>query len=327
MTEAGGRPDLDVQSAPEAGIAVGARPDRGTPRLSITGWGMVFSTIQAVGNWWAVVRPGYGRPSRNWNGAEVSFRLRRSQLSIRVTPRELLFTTVAIHAAMALFGSAAVPRALEELLPIEREINAELDRAYSADELHSRATGGLPEAKESVLYLLVRKYRPELVVETGVAQGISTRFLLEALHRNGGGRLVSVDLPNYDARGTEVEGSGRVDPVYVKRELGTGWLVPPRLRGRWSLHEGRAEEVLPDLEGRPDLFFHDSSHSYPQMMFEFEWAWPRLPPHGILVSDDIGWNHAFSDFIRARRREASVICDRAVGVVAKRPTWGSTRGI
>src|SRR5665213_1629896 len=44
------------------------------------------------------------------------------------------------------------------------------------------------------LYLLVRLRRPSLVVETGVANGISSTSILLALAKNGHGRLVSIDV-------------------------------------------------------------------------------------------------------------------------------------
>lgn len=44
-------------------------------------------------------------------------------------------------------------------------------------------------------WCLTRHLRPEFVVETGVARGLTTRVILEAMDRNGRGRLWSIDLP------------------------------------------------------------------------------------------------------------------------------------
>lgn len=46
------------------------------------------------------------------------------------------------------------------------------------------------------LYLLIRAIKPAIVVETGVAAGISSSHILKALCDNGSGFLHSVDLPN-----------------------------------------------------------------------------------------------------------------------------------
>jgi len=44
------------------------------------------------------------------------------------------------------------------------------------------------------LYKLVRTLHPKIVVETGVANGISSSFILKALSENSSGRLYSIDL-------------------------------------------------------------------------------------------------------------------------------------
>jgi len=45
-----------------------------------------------------------------------------------------------------------------------------------------------------LLYAMVRALKPEVVVETGVANGVSSSFILKALDRNSRGRLYSIDL-------------------------------------------------------------------------------------------------------------------------------------
>jgi hypothetical protein len=45
------------------------------------------------------------------------------------------------------------------------------------------------------VWCLIRHLNATTVVETGVAQGVTSRFILEALARNGTGHLWSVDLP------------------------------------------------------------------------------------------------------------------------------------
>ena len=45
------------------------------------------------------------------------------------------------------------------------------------------------------IWLLVRCLRPRHVVETGVAHGLTSRFILEALEKNGDGHLWSIDRP------------------------------------------------------------------------------------------------------------------------------------
>ena len=49
-----------------------------------------------------------------------------------------------------------------------------------------------------------------------------------------------------------------------------------------------------------DLFIHDSEHSTPCMLFEFELAWEHLADGGVLIADDIHWNDAFEEFVSTR---------------------------
>jgi predicted O-methyltransferase YrrM len=142
------------------------------------------------------------------------------------------------------------------------------------------------------LYTAVRLVRPDVVVETGVASGTSSWLILNALARNGSGRLYSIDLPNHDP----------TRPYNVGGEA-TGQVVPDALRGRWQLCLGDSRELLPRLlsdVGFVDVFFHDSDHSAEAMRREFETVLPALTEHGVIVSDDVEKNSAFADFTRER---------------------------
>ena len=142
-----------------------------------------------------------------------------------------------------------------------------------------------PEAAE--LYAVVRAFKPEVIVETGVASGISSAHILRALAANGSGTLYSIDLPNVQQHSGLPEGRT------------SGWIVPDSLRGRWKLRLGDTWKLLPELLGtldRVDLFLHDSDHSYEAMIFEFEQAFPRLEQGGLLLSDDTHLHTAWDDF-------------------------------
>jgi hypothetical protein len=47
------------------------------------------------------------------------------------------------------------------------------------------------------IWCLIRHLRAERIVETGVAHGFTSRFILEALESNRAGHLWSVDLPHW----------------------------------------------------------------------------------------------------------------------------------
>lgn len=137
-----------------------------------------------------------------------------------------------------------------------------------------------------VVHCLTRHLRATSVVETGVARGITSRVILEALARDGDGRLSSIDLPALDTA--------------IHSEIAAA--VPSELRGRWTYVNGTSRRRLPPLLaelGEIDLFVHDSSHTTRNVRFELERAWGAMRK-GAIVADDIERNEAFGQFTRAR---------------------------
>jgi hypothetical protein len=153
-------------------------------------------------------------------------------------------------------------------------------------------------------YAIVRAFKPDCVVETGVANGVSSAYILLAMERNQKGALYSIDV-----------GDGSFLPPGEQ----TGWIAPEWLRKRWTMDLGDARVILPsvlkDLNCL-DIFIHDSLHTYEHMRFEYEQAYPRLRPGGILISDDALWNSAFSEFAReVSSPEVGII--RGIGILRK----------
>lgn len=159
-------------------------------------------------------------------------------------------------------------------------------------------------------YLLCRLIRPSIVIETGVAYGVSSAFILRAMDENGSGTLHSVDLP----------------PLRKEYEKFWGVAVTETLKGRWKLHRGSSVRTLPLLldEVRAiDLFVHDSLHTHRNMRREFDTVWPRLRNGGALLADDVERNRAFGELQRrspalwrvVRDREESPLHGRAAPVV------------
>jgi predicted O-methyltransferase YrrM len=167
------------------------------------------------------------------------------------------------------------------------------DRRWAADSLLAR-----------YCYLMCRLLEPAVVVETGVAYGVSSAYILRALEENGRGVLHSVDLP----------------PLRRGYERYWGMAVDRGLEGRWVLHRGASARVLPGLLERlesVDLFVHDSLHTYRNMRREFEAVWPRLRTGGAIVADDVERNRAFGEL---RRKSPALL--RVVGDREERPLHG-----
>jgi hypothetical protein len=146
------------------------------------------------------------------------------------------------------------------------------------------------------IWCLTRHLRPDKVVETGVAHGVTSRFILEALHRNGAGQLWSIDLP----------------PIEENWRKQVGIAVGNRFADRWSYIKGSSRLRLPKLLsqiGQIDLFIHDSLHSERNVRFELDRAWVALRPGGALVVDDVDANWGFRSFTQAFSNHQSMICE------------------
>ena len=133
---------------------------------------------------------------------------------------------------------------------------------------------GVRSVASAVLYSLVRKYQPKMLVETGIHFGVSSTLFLLALKNNGFGKLVSIGSWKDERRGS---------------------YIPESLKSNWTEIVGRSQNELPKLSGNIDFFCHDSEHSYDCMLFEYEWALAHMKK-GVIVTHDIGASNAFFDF-------------------------------
>jgi hypothetical protein len=164
------------------------------------------------------------------------------------------------------------------------------------------AQGGCSLEDGQIYYGLVRALKPKIVIETGVAAGISTSFLGAALVENGEGRLFSVELPPPQTLDRLYDDGA----VYDWASTGVCWAVPDEVRkGLGDRHTLVLEDVrtaLPRLvrELPPiDIFIHDDLHTPDHMLWQYELMWPHLAPNGVMLSDDsnVGW----IDFCKSRR--------------------------
>ena len=139
-----------------------------------------------------------------------------------------------------------------------------------------------------LVYFLVRKMEPEVVVETGVAAGWTSRACLEALRTNGRGRLFSSDFPYF-----------RLD----RPERFVGYVVPKELREGWHLDIRGDRVALPTIRDSArsiDLFHYDSDKSYSGREFAMDVLSPTLAPSAAVLMDDIQDNLFFRDWVQSR---------------------------
>jgi hypothetical protein len=150
------------------------------------------------------------------------------------------------------------------------------------------------------IWCIVAHIRPERVVETGVAHGLTSGIILQGLERNGAGRLWSVDLPAVDS--------------VLHPEIGVA--VPDGLRSRWTYVSGTSRQRLPHLLselGKIDLFVHDSLHTGRNTRFELDTAWPAIGPGGAAIVDDVDHSLAFHAFVEKARAAETLAARHVAG--------------
>ena len=179
----------------------------------------------------------------------------------------------------------------------------------SSDSLPQMGGGQFPiqwRADEGELRFLsgfIHSVRPGKMLETGIADGASSRIILDAMEENGAGLLWSTDI------------SGDAGDLAVLSRGVARWR--PRIlspRGRAKQFRQILKEVSP-----LDVFLHDSDHRYSWQSLEYREGWDALKPGGYLLSDDICSSYAFIDFCSERKLKPDVLIGqrKLFGVVQK----------
>lgn len=240
---------------------------------------------------------------QNFQG-RVRFALRNPLYSLRSLYRESTFADERFLASVTGAPLGRIRSFLDE--PARSEFFTDcLRQAEASFSVLKIESADLYAKKVLLQYATIRAFQPEIVVETGVANGVSSAYLLLALQTNSRGTLHSIGLD---------------DPNFLPAGKSLGWVVPEKLRSRWRLRIGDARKVLPTLltDIDPiDVFIHDSLHTYEHMLWEYRAAYPHLRGGGLLLSDDAMWNSAFPEFaLEVGAKHADVI--RGVGFLQKR---------
>lgn len=152
------------------------------------------------------------------------------------------------------------------------------------------------------VYLLCRVVKPKTTVETGVANGDSSFFVINALLKNSSGTLYSTDI-------------GRNVGALITDEERQVWHIKILEANRIKKSFSAFMESLGEL----DLFVHDSEHSYSWQLFELETAYKYAHSGSYICSDDADSSYAFIDFARRHRlRTFALVCPSGIfGVVRK----------
>lgn len=163
-------------------------------------------------------------------------------------------------------------------------------------------------ANLDILYAAAVRSNAGRVLETGVAAGWSTLAILAWLLLKPGGQLVSVDRPYPGSPSNDYVGA--VLPADFAASASWKLLVLPDRLGI-----PRALRIL----GTVDLVHYDSDKTPEGRRFAYPLLYGALRPGGIFISDDVGDNMAFWEFVESNELEALIVDsgDKYVGLVEK----------
>ncbi len=128
-----------------------------------------------------------------------------------------------------------------------------------------------------VIRRAIEKVRPQLGCEVGLAYGISTLYILEAMQENGGGRLIGMDPAQHD---NTWRGGGLNN---IKRAGFTD---------QYDFHEDTSQRVLPELATagtRIQFGFIDGWHTFDHTLVDFFFIDQMLDVGGLVILDDVGY--------------------------------------
>ncbi len=167
------------------------------------------------------------------------------------------------------------------------------------------------------LYRTIRERRPELVVEIGMAYGVSTLSILTALDENDRGRLISID-------------------PYVGWPTGRLVALNQVERAGFSdRHEHRHEcsyTALPALLQNgtpPDLVYIDGNHNFDYAFVDCFLADKLLPTGGVVAFNDAGWRSVFKviRFLKRYRRYREMDVGLPVKYASRNPVFSLVKRI
>lgn len=158
--------------------------------------------------------------------------------------------------------------------------------------VHSEISASFAEA----LYQTVLDNQPSLVLEVGMAFGVSTLAILTALRKLGrGGRLISVD-PNQSTHW---------------KKGGMSNVARAELQSHHQLIEEPDFMALPRLLGsgcKPQLAYIDGWHTFDYTLLDFFFIDKMLPVNGVLGFNDCAYPavHKAINFVLTHRRYQEV---------------------
>jgi hypothetical protein len=200
---------------------------------------------------------------------------------------------VGIHEANPEATSRASVQTMMQSMRIraEAELNGvKIKRVLESDSSISRLI---------LLELITRSGQFKSFIETGTQHGLSAYIVGETAQRLG----LEMKISSFDVSHAQ----------YFIKSSGSDYFCLSR-PARKKFMDSTLE-----INDNPLVFFHDSDHSYENMLFEFNWAWDNLQA-AVIISDDIDGNDAFYNFCESHQIKGfRILIDAgpAVGVAVR----------
>jgi predicted O-methyltransferase YrrM len=139
------------------------------------------------------------------------------------------------------------------------------------------AHSGIGPGSGRVIQHAIEVAKPSLGCEVGLAYGLSTLYILDAMQRHGGGRLIGMDPAQHDHTW---QGGG----LHNVRRAG--------FEDRYEFHEATSQQMLPRLAEkgtRIQFAFIDGWHTFDHTLVDFFYIDSMLDVGGVVVLDDVGY--------------------------------------
>jgi predicted O-methyltransferase YrrM len=128
-----------------------------------------------------------------------------------------------------------------------------------------------------VLRRAIETARPKLGCEVGLAYGVSSLYILDAMQEFGDGHLIGMDPAQHDQTW---QGGG----LYNLQRAG--------FSDRYSFHDATSQRVLPKLAEagtRIQFAFIDGWHTFDHTLVDFFYLDMMMDVGGVMVLDDVGY--------------------------------------
>jgi len=202
------------------------------------------------------------RPSR-FEKFCSSVDLRNSKARIALTPVEF------ISFLYPKINKSEINKAIKEA-----ELKLSDNKSVASAEFPSKWNSG--RNLQVIIFAITRLTSPDLVVETGTANGTSANSWASAMKLNKSGMVITVDVKKSSLPAVDKE-----NLTYIKCEVSDG-----TIKG--------LSKILRKYNFKNSIFLHDSDHSYFGQYSDYQAA--LNGDFKLLLSDDIDASFAFIDF-------------------------------